>query len=468
MTLQRLFRAPLIKTNHWTLLRRFSLLVTSGLIVASCAEKRVFTPVNVPEWDVVQSLRLEPPSELSGRQKRDFEEGWDLLKEGRLAGAASELEGLGRRYPQSPEIAAALGYLELKAGNPRTAERYFDTALSVDRDIGAATVGSFLAAMVGGDEEAALERLSQVTPEAIRQEMVSRYETTLRLNVAEARLSTARRLANDARYEEAAAAFVEVLDVAPEAAGLYVETAQAELSAGLVDRAIEHAKRATELDDTDADAFELLGEACEAADDLGCARSAFRAAAALRPGDLALRERVARVEAEYNKENLPEEYEAIRASDRLTREQLAALLFYELRGRFDGLQTENNVIATDISTSWAYEPIRRVLGAGILEVFPNHTFQPKAFVDRIDFARALAAAVRKLAPAVYEAAKRSPRFEQSFADLSPTNVSYEAAALAISLGLMMPGENDAFEPLELVSGADAVLAMDALSAHLTL
>ncbi len=466
ITLRGLFRVSL--RYVWIRSQGVGLLAVGGLIVAGCAEKRAYTPAEVPAWEVVHRLCLEAPSELSDGQRRAFEEGWALVKDGRLAKAASELDGLGRRYPQSPEISAALGFLELKAGNPQAGERHFESSLGARPDLAAASTGYFLAAMAGGNQEAALSRLQRVRPEETRSVLESRYEATLRLNVAEARLTTARGLMGESRYQEAAAAFLDVLDVASEAAGLYVETAEAELAAGLVEGAIEHAERATELDDSNAESFHLLGEAHYAAGDLGGARSAFRAAVALRPGDLALRERLARIEADYDKENLPEEYASIHESERLTRAQLASLLFFELRSAFDEIGNEANVIATDISTSWAYEPIRRVLGAEILEVFPNHTFQPEAFVDRIYFARALSATVAKLTPDVYESAKRSPRFGQNFSDLSGSNASYESAALAISLGLLMPGEDDAFEPLGLVSGAEAVIAMEALSAHMSL
>ena len=466
IALRGLFRFSL--RYVWTCFRRIELLVVGGLIITGCAEKRVYKPADMLGWEIVYSLRLEAPSELSDAQRRSFEQGWALVKDGELERAASELDGLRRRHPQSPEITVGLGFLELRAGNPRASERLFEHSLSMRPDFAAASTGYFLAALAGSDQEAALARLHRVRPEETQRALALRFESNLRLNVAEARLTKARALMGERRYSEAATAFVEVLDVASEGAGLYLETAEAELAAGLVERAIQHAERATELDDSDDESFRVLGEACAAAGDLGAARNAFRAAVALRSGDQALRERLTRIESDYQRANLPEEYASIRESERLTREQLASLLFFEFRSAFDEIGNEANVIATDIWKSWAYEPIRRVLGAEILEVFPNHTFQPEAFVDRIYFARALSATVRKLTPDVYAAARRSPSFRQNFSDLSSSNASYEFAALAISLGLLIPSENGSFDPLGLVSGAEAVLAMEMLSAHMSL
>ena len=123
------------------------------------------------------------------------------------------------------------------------------------------------------------------------------------------------------------------------------------------------------------------------------------------------------------------------------------------------------MIATDIADSWASTYIRRVLGVGILEVYPNHMYQPGGFVRRFDLADALSRALETFAPEAYRAAKESSRFDQSFSDLMPANRRYDAAALAVSLGLLTAREDGAFEPQGFVSGTEAAFAVETLSAH---
>ena len=160
-------------------------------------------------------------------------------------------------------------------------------------------------------------------------------------------------------------------------------------------------------------------------------------------------------------------YLEIRDAERVTRAALAALFYLELRSAFDGVPEGASVIATDIGTNWASTFIRGVLGVGILEVYPNHTFQPQGFVRRLELSEALARALEGFAPEAYRAAMDSSRFEQNFPDLASSNPGYEAAALAVSLGLLMVSENGDFEPQGFVSGAAAVSAVAALAAQLT-
>jgi hypothetical protein len=204
-----------------------------------------------------------------------------------------------------------------------------------------------------------------------------------------------------------------------------------------------------------------------AKEDLLGAVEAYREAVALSPRDAELRARLEAAQREFDRGHLPPEYFEIPEARRLTREQLAALLYVKLRSAFDATVSSSSVIAMDISDSWASEFIRRLVGASVLEVFPNHLFQPKAFVTRLDLARALDAALEVLAPEVHAAALRSDEFAQDFPDLPRENLDHEAAALAVSLGLLPRGEDGGFDPQSFVSGAEAVAAVDALAAHMT-
>jgi hypothetical protein len=176
-------------------------------------------------------------------------------------------------------------------------------------------------------------------------------------------------------------------------------------------------------------------------------------------------ERGSTVERTLRETTLPEEYLGIRDSGRLTREQLAALLYVDLREAFDRSTVGNSVIATDVAESWASSYILRTVGAGVLEVFPNHTFQPSAFVSRLDLALALSRALENLAPEAFEASRGSSE-PPEFADLARQNPGYDAAALSVALGLLAPGEGSAFEPRRIVTGQEAASAVAALRAHM--
>jgi tetratricopeptide (TPR) repeat protein len=411
-------------------------------------------------------MGLPAPSEIPVSSKTTFDRAWKSLQDGRLEAAAPDIESLARRYEKSPEVATAAAFLDLRLGKVADAERKFQMALRQDPDFGPAQSGYFLVALQTGNEERAFERLLRLEKSFPQHELVDRYGTTLRVNVAESRLAAARERMGAKRYEEAAAEYLKALEVAPQAGSLYLEAAEAELEAGYPDRAVIHARRATELEPGNADAHRTLGEASYRNEDLAGAVQALERASALRPDDGELRSRLETVEKALREVTLPEEYVEIRDAGRLTREQLAALLYVDLREAFDASAARVNVIATDVSESWASEYILRTVGAGVLEVFSNHTFQPKGFVSRLDLATALSRALENLAPDAYRAA-RGPSEDREFADLPRENPGYGAASLAVSLGLMSPGEGGLFEPRRIVSGTEAASAVAALRTHMT-
>ena len=183
-------------------------------------------------------MALEAPPDLSSGQQQDFEEGWRDVQQGKLEAAASELESLTRRYGRSPEIVTARGFLELRLGSVPAAERYFQTALRERPTYGPAQGGYVLAALAAGNDELAYDRLARLERNYPQHPLVDRYQTTLQVNVAESRLATARELDREGRHGEAAAAYLKALEAAPEVGALYLEAAEAELAAGLTDRAV--------------------------------------------------------------------------------------------------------------------------------------------------------------------------------------------------------------------------------------
>ncbi|HEX9186474.1 MAG TPA: S-layer homology domain-containing protein, partial [Vicinamibacteria bacterium] len=112
-------------------------------------------------------------------------------------------------------------------------------------------------------------------------------------------------------------------------------------------------------------------------------------------------------------------------------------------------------VAVDIASSWAREFVARALALGLVDVYPNHTFQPGAFVRRVDLARAVARGLDRLGWA--SAAAPAP------SDMSRSHLDYVAVERVLGAGLMGLGPSGAFEPWRAVSGREAVEVVDALA-----
>ena len=150
---------------------------------------------------------------------------------------------------------------------------------------------------------------------------------------------------------------------------------------------------------------------------------------------------------------MPEEYRRIATSTRLSRADLAALVDVKVTALRRVGEREPKV-AIDISGSWARDHIADVLALDIMDVYPNHTFQPGAMVRRSDVARALGRVLDLL---------RWPRAHAPApTDMSPSNLYYDRVERVLAAGLMDLQPTGAFEPWRPVTGPEAIDSIEAL------
>jgi len=433
------------------------------MLFTSCAPKTTLTPSPVPGWEYVANEFSGAQPDLPESDQRSFDNGWDALVRGDLQIAKESLEKLGRRESQNASVQAAVGFLELRLGNRDVAENRFSKALGLEPSLAAAQAGKVLTAMASGQEEKTFERLRLLEKDHPDHVLVRHYLSSLQLKLAESKLQAARSSKNQKRYSEAAKLYREALLIAPEAGGLYAEAAEVELLGDEAEAAAEHAARAAELEPDSAKAHRLYGDALRQIGDIEKAIEAYEAARDLRPDDPALVQLISETEREFRRENLPPEYSEIEHSERISREELAALLYVRLRAFIgNDEEAQSRVIATDIADSWAREFIRAVVAAEIMSIYSNHTFQPESFVRKGDLAVALVAAwdLRENGDGT------DATTDGVIGDVSPENRRYRPAALAVSLGLLSVDDEGRFEPLRFVSGLEAEDAVDALAERL--
>jgi hypothetical protein len=150
---------------------------------------------------------------------------------------------------------------------------------------------------------------------------------------------------------------------------------------------------------------------------------------------------------------MPEEYRRIPQAATITRADLAALVV----GKVSALSRLPNgpaKVAVDISGSWARDSIIRALALEILDVYPNHTFQPAATVRRGDLARAVQRVLDLTSQPAAALANPS--------DMTPNNLFRYPAARVVGAGLMDLTQNGAFEAWRPVTGREAADVVEAL------
>ncbi len=223
-------------------------------------------------------------------------------------------------------------------------------------------------------------------------------------------------------------------------------------------RRSRRAQKALELDPTDVRAQILLGDIYDAQQDAAKAVAAYEAALALEP-NAALERKVEGLREALALAAMPTEFQAIEGSTTLSREQLAALVGVRLDGLFKRAPRRNAVVITDARGSWAIPWIMSVTRVGVMEVYPNHTFQPAAIVRRGDLAEAASRVLSLIAAEKPALASSWRSAKRQFADVPPAHLSYPAASVTVEAGVMQALEDGSFHLSRLVTGAEAVAAV---------
>ncbi len=421
-------------------------------------------------WRHVGDRTPTPGPGLAAREGSTLAEGWRLVVSGRLGEARGLLAGLRERAPEDPGVLTAAGFLALRSGRIEAADPLFERALRHSPPDSLPALGSVLTVLDGPDPEALfarLRRLAELEPGAA---LVTERLPALTLDIAESRLDAAREAARGGAGPAAVTeAYRAAIEVIPDSPDLFFEAAEAAGTGESAREWFDAVAASPAAGERQALTAGLLAAGMlEAAGDLsGSLERLDRMTADARLGrhaDLAERARALGLRLEIAR--LPESYAQIPEAERVTREELAALLAVELGASAERAGDANGsgtpVIAIDIERSWAQNLIVASVGAGYLSLFPDHTFKPRAFVRRSELAESLAAGLRALAPETLEAA-RAKASGLELADLPPGHRDREAAGVVVALGLLPVSDEGSFRPRDFASGAEAARAVRALA-----
>lgn len=419
----------------------------AGLVgAAGCAS----VPIHFPDLEDYVYPAPETGM-LRAEDVRRLDEAWREIVRARPASAEKKLMGMQSRYPRAAAPSAALGYARLRAGRLEGARDAFQAALRKNAGYVPALAGAATVARRLGDADGAVELYRRAAADAAAPSVIRRRLGESKLEATEKHVQAAHRAAAAGQADEAAREYRAALRVAPELGGVRVELAELLTRSGDTTSAID-----VLLADPTGDRQVSLSlgailsgtqrhlEAAEVYERLATREpseaEAGRLAADARRADEALR--------------MPEEYRRILQAPHVTRADLASLLAVKVTA-LASLPVREPPVATDISGSWARAEILRVLGAGVMDVFTNHTFQPAASVRRGELAQTVARVLDLFGQ------PRNPA--PVLADLPRANLFYEGAARSVAEGLMDLTPEGRFEPWRSVTGAEAVAVVEALA-----
>jgi tetratricopeptide (TPR) repeat protein len=438
------------------LLRPAAIALIGALTLAGCAARgpaAAVPPPAVLRYPAYPMPAIPGTLDASAAVRTRHENAWNRLQSGDVRGATRDWSQLLNQAPDFYPAQVGLGFVHLATGDYDDAAARFAVALGADETYLPAWVGR-AEALLGLEREAeaveAMERVLALDPS--RESVRTRLEL-VRFRLTQSSIEAGQQARAAGRHAEAVSHFERALSLAPESTMILSELARAELDAGRLEQAEAHVRQALAIEGSEAGWHALLGEVLEARGALTEAADAFIRADSLMPNDeWRARARDLRDRAEVAA--LPESFRNITSAATITRADVAAYVGIYLRDLVEQAPARAATVATDIRTHWAAPWSLAVTRAGIMTVFPNHTFQPSAVVRRGDLA-AVAAELARLAAAgrptlVQEWEAQRP----TFADVTPGNLFYEAAALATAAGLMTPDAGARFEPTRPATGRE--------------
>ncbi len=388
----------------------------------------------------------------------EHEAGWQWLQSGDLRNAERAFGSVLKQAPQFYPAEAGLGLVALARKDPAEATTHFKRALAADAAYAPALAGRGDALLTLGEREQALASFeAAVASDPALTDLRGRIDV-LRFRGMQDAVTAARKAAEAGQLAEARRIYERSIEASPDSAFLYRELAAVERRDGSLEAALRHAEKAAELSPAEPRAFITLGEVYEAQGAFAKAAEAYGTAVALEPSETldaridALREKAAFAA-------MPEEYRAIETAPTVTRAQLAALFGVRLDDLLKRARRENAAVMTDTRGNWAGPWILSVSRAGIMEAYPNHTFQPGAAVRRGDLAAAVS---RTLALVAAERPREGERWKGArvkLSDVAPGHLSYPAVSMAVQAGVMRPTAEGAFQLTRPVTGAEALDAI---------
>jgi tetratricopeptide (TPR) repeat protein len=443
--------------------RAVLLLLALVTLVSACAPRTAPLPppgaARFPEYvqpTVPPGLATSP---LAGQNAR----AWQFLQAGDLRAAEREVGVALKAQPGFYPAQTTAGYIALSRKEFKAAIGQFDRVVDAHPDYAPALVGMGIALTSAEQNAEALEAFRAALKADPSLVDIARRVDVLTLRGLQDELAAARRAAGSGQPEAAIRSYLNAIAASPDSAFLYRELAAIERQQGQTSTAIEHLMKAQELDPGDAASLVVLGDLLDQQGDVNAAMKAYSDALALDPDPATEAKRVA-LRGRLELAALPEPYRAIDTSPQATRGDLAALIGIRLALLVESAQVRDIGVLTDIRGHWAERWIAPVARAGIVEAFPNHTFQPRSVVRRVDLAQAVARVLNLIAVAQPTRAQTWTGARGRFTDMTPGHLAYPAASTAVAAGVLQPTPEGAFQPTRVVTGAEAAAAVDRLRA----
>jgi len=409
------------------------------------------------------SLYIESPtasftSALPLDARIAVEDAWRFLKQGRPDKAEKVILTLGE---SSPFYYAGLGYISLLQNDLAAAEGYLQKAAQDYPELGVVHIGLGQLYRKTGQDDFAHDAFLEVLKRDPENAFARREADNIAALMTDTYLAEGRSASAVGSAEKAKEAFLKALHYAPRLEEAHLALARLYRKEKDFSGALFHLRTASGNAPERPAVLLEYAQTLEEAKQFGPAMEAYERLLALDPQNKAGRERAAALKAKLGVVELPSQYGEIPARQALTREDLAAVLAVKFRDVVDDNPPKSRILV-DITTSWASRFIVKVAALDLMEVYANHTFEPKKPVSRGEMAETIVRLIGLLGRRGIKVIAQIPPERIQVSDVPPEHLYSRAILQAVSYQVMDLGPDRTFRPDQIVSGTEALRIFDLL------
>jgi Tfp pilus assembly protein PilF len=395
-------------------------------------------------------------SELTLEERIITEEAWKNLKTGNITKAEKIISRLG---PQSPFYHVGLGYTCFVQNQYEASLDNFKKALLSYPDMGLIHLGLAQLYQNTGQRDQAFNEYSEVLKGEPDHPWAKKQFESLGTTLTDEYLVLGRSILSQGKTEEGKEAFLKALHYSPKSIPAHLELVRIYRKEKSLQNALIHLKLAYGLEPKNPEVLREYGEALYDAGEYPQSLGMYERLAEVDPKNKEVQSRLDSLKTKLGIFELPSQFDSISASEAVTKEDVAALLGVKFKDILEEAPPKPPVI-TDIATSWASRFILKAATLGLLDVYSNHTFQPKKIVSRAEMAEVLIRLVDLLKKKGYRVIQQIPPDKIQISDVSPDNYYYVPILQVLSYQIMELSSERSFNPEQSLSGSEALKIFD--------
>jgi Tfp pilus assembly protein PilF len=385
-----------------------------------------------------------------------YKEGWNNLKEGKPDQAIKSFK---QSNSVDEKLYLGFGYAYLAKNKLQLARRNFEKCLGINPENLQAQFGLATILELSAEREKAFRIYSKLRashPEnawvKVRYDYIKTTETEKYLKKAEQFKIEKQLEAYINALEEASRYSPEIIDIKVEIADFFTSQEQHEKAARQYEDILEKLPNHQEILMKLAAVYEKMSK-------FDSAVIIYKKMQELKPGDLEISNKINELKAKFYELKLPVKFKNIFFKEKLSREDLAALIGYYFETYFE---SPSPVIITDIGGSFAKENIIKVCTLKIMRLRPDHSFDRYTTVNRAVFAVVIDALLKYLEK--HKIGAYSIQFTPLDEVIEPTDISplhkdYEIIKFLVNSGIMKLDGGNNFNPTRSISPSEALVAI---------